>query len=98
VDPDPTGFSAIEEFWAEHRASLIGAFVGLIAFMVLLVFGLLWWRKKREKEYEYETLRAIDEANEANLPWNNYFAKFGREGSDETVIAYELDGKKAVTP
>ena len=40
VDPDPVGFSQLEDFFVSHKFQLVGGLVGLVAFVAALIFGL----------------------------------------------------------
>jgi Lysophospholipase catalytic domain len=40
VDPDPVGFSLLEDFFTWNKFKLVGGLIGLIAFISALIFGL----------------------------------------------------------
>ncbi|KAJ7647403.1 phospholipase B [Roridomyces roridus] len=57
VDPTPEGLSKIEGFLGDNKFKLVGAVIGLIAFIALLCGGLFWWKKRRDKQMQYTQVR-----------------------------------------
>ncbi|KAJ3823123.1 phospholipase B [Lentinula raphanica] len=66
VDPDPQG---LLNFLSENKNKLIGGLVGLIVFIALLIGGLIWWKKRRDRQFvaHYHQVSALHEEEEANL-------------------------------
>lgn len=61
VDPDPQGFTRLGGFFFNNRFALIGGLVGLVVFIAALVFGLLWWRRKKDRLVAYQRVQALHE-------------------------------------
>ncbi|KAG7446364.1 phospholipase B [Guyanagaster necrorhizus] len=90
VDPDPQGLDKITTFLSQSKFKLIGGLVGLAAFMGLLVGGLIWWRKRREKKLnaEYKRISALHEDDTLKR-----FSDYVRpEASYASYFSYELPG------
>ena len=68
VDPDPQGFDRLTGFLDRAKFGLVGALVGLMVFVGVLIAFLLWWRKRREKEYEYMLVNQLHE-RDGEAPW-----------------------------
>ncbi|KAJ3853028.1 phospholipase B [Lentinula lateritia] len=66
VDPDPQG---LENFLSENKNKLIGGVVGLVVFIALLIGGLIWWKKRRDRQFvaQYQQVSALHEEEELNL-------------------------------
>ncbi|KAF9071127.1 phospholipase B [Rhodocollybia butyracea] len=66
VDPDPQG---LVDFLSANKFKLIGGLVGLIVFIALLVGGLIWWKKRRDKQFftQYHQVSALHEEEEATM-------------------------------
>ncbi|TFK22575.1 phospholipase B [Coprinopsis marcescibilis] len=52
VDPDPQGLDRLGSFLSRNKFGLVGGLIGLVAFIALFVFGLMWWKKRREQKYQ----------------------------------------------
>jgi len=50
-DPDPTGLSAIEVFFKDHKVPLITGLVLLVLVVIASVFGIRYWRKRKARRY-----------------------------------------------
>ncbi|KAL0956276.1 hypothetical protein HGRIS_002434 [Hohenbuehelia grisea] len=82
VDPDPQGLTKVSGFLTRNMIKLIGGLAGLVAFLIALIVGLLWWRKRQEKQ-KYSRVASLHE--DVDMPWRRY--------SDQTLTAaatYEL--------
>jgi lysophospholipase len=66
VDPDPQGLDRLTSFLGRSKFGLIGGFAGLAVFLAVLIAFLLWWRKRREKQYEYQ---AVSQLHNEEAPW-----------------------------
>ena len=40
MDPDPQGLTKVELFFDDNKFKLLGGFIGIVAFIVLLAIGL----------------------------------------------------------
>ncbi|KAF5389496.1 hypothetical protein D9757_004325 [Collybiopsis confluens] len=66
VDPDPQGLG---NFLSENESKLIGGAVGLVVFIVLLVGGLIWWKKRKNRQFvaQYQQVSALHDEEGENL-------------------------------
>ncbi|KAJ7594761.1 phospholipase B [Mycena floridula] len=55
VDPDPQGLDRLIAFFEDNKFKMIGAMVGFVAALGLLIGGLIWYKKRQEKQ-EYQML------------------------------------------
>jgi len=79
VDPDPQG---LEDFLSRNESKLIGGVVGLVIFIALLVGGLVWWKKRRDKQFQahYQQVSALHEEEERTM---NRYSQYVRPDSYE---------------
>ncbi|KAF6762965.1 phospholipase B [Ephemerocybe angulata] len=61
VDPDPQGATRLGGFLSKNKFALIGGAVGLIAFIVALTLGLLWWKKRQNRAAQYKRVQEAPE-------------------------------------
>ncbi|KAK1221741.1 hypothetical protein PQX77_015440 [Marasmius sp. AFHP31] len=52
VDPDPQGVDRLSGFLGKNKFKFIGGLIGLVAFIGLAIGGLIWWKKRREKNQQ----------------------------------------------
>jgi len=79
-DPDPMGLT---NFLAKNEFNFVGGLVGLVVLIIVLVGGLIWW-KRRQKRVFYKRLTQTYEAEAFAIPV--YPPKDSRPGSQ----IYEL--------
>ncbi|KAF5367448.1 hypothetical protein D9758_003652 [Tetrapyrgos nigripes] len=61
VDPDPQGLTRLTGFLGKNKGKLIGGLVGLAALIGVMIGGLIWWRKRRERNRQgaYKRVSAL---------------------------------------
>ncbi|KAJ8507916.1 hypothetical protein ONZ45_g9769 [Pleurotus djamor] len=69
VDPDPQGLTKVGGFLSSNMYKLIGGLAGLVGFLFVLIFGLLWWRKRQNKKVQYQQ---VNNFHEDDAPFNRY--------------------------
>ncbi|KAF9502000.1 phospholipase B [Pleurotus eryngii] len=83
VDPDPQGLTKVNGFLSSNMYKLIGGLAGLVGFLFVLILGLLWWRKRRERKTEYHQVSGLHDDDDA--PWKRY-----SDSNTKTHEAYEM--------
>lgn len=60
VDPDPEGIVQVTGFLGQSKFKLIGGLVGLVVFLALVIGGLIWYKKRKERR-EYQMVTGFHE-------------------------------------
>ncbi|KAF8993709.1 phospholipase B [Cyathus striatus] len=67
VDPDPQGLSRLGDFFSNNKFKLIGGLIGLFALIAILVGGLMWKRKRTEKQLRYKRVSVLNDYDDAYI-------------------------------
>ncbi|KIK67069.1 hypothetical protein GYMLUDRAFT_37109 [Collybiopsis luxurians FD-317 M1] len=89
VDPDPQGLG---NFLSENKFKFVGGAVGLVVFIALLVGGLIWWKRRRDRQFvaQYQQVSALHQEEEDSF---KRYSEYIRPPSDHTPPqreSYEL--------
>ncbi|KAJ7209506.1 phospholipase B [Mycena pura] len=107
VDPDPEGLSKIEGFLGSSKIKLIGALIGLVVFVAVLCGGLIWWKKRKDRQMQYNIVNEFHDEGDASA-WRGqrYYSDYHVEDyhvedydveeTDYHAEAYELSGHKTL--
>ncbi|KAJ7925224.1 phospholipase B [Mycena leptocephala] len=52
-DPTPQGLTKVEGFLGSNKLKLLGGLIGLVVFLAVLSGGLIWWKKRRDRQIQY---------------------------------------------
>ncbi|KAJ7901752.1 phospholipase B [Mycena olivaceomarginata] len=87
-DPTPQGLTKVTGFLGSNKFKLLGGVIGLVVFIAALSGGLIWWKKRRDKQMQYSQVKNFhDDADTTNL-WPS--GQQGQRYSDYHAEAYEL--------
>ncbi|KAF8894137.1 phospholipase B [Infundibulicybe gibba] len=70
VDPDPQGLTRLEGFLGQNKFKLIGGLAGFVAFLGIMIAGLLWWKKRKDKQTQYQRVQSFH--GDSTAPWKSY--------------------------
>ncbi|KAF8650407.1 hypothetical protein AX16_005214 [Volvariella volvacea WC 439] len=59
VDPDPQGLDKISGFFDSNKLKLIGGLAGLVGLLIVLIIGLLWWKRRTSKQMQYKRVNDL---------------------------------------
>ncbi|TFK44639.1 phospholipase B [Crucibulum laeve] len=76
VDPDPQGLTKLSDFFQTNKLKLLGGLSGLIAFIALLVGGLLFWRRRKDQQQQYKRVSAL---HDDDAPFRQYHGRAQEE-------------------
>ncbi|KAJ7123198.1 phospholipase B [Mycena epipterygia] len=89
VDPTPQGLTKVEGFLGTNKFKLLGGVIGLVVFIALLSGGLIWWKKRKDREMQYNRVNNFhDDGGDAARVWPAQTQ--GQRYSDYQAEAYEL--------
>ncbi|KAJ7680248.1 phospholipase B [Mycena polygramma] len=80
-DPTPQGLSKVEGFLGSNKFKLLGGLIGLVVFIALLSGGLIWWKKRRDRQMQYSQVKDFhDDSDTTGLfprqqPYSDYHAE-----------------------
>ncbi|KAI3618723.1 phospholipase b [Moniliophthora roreri] len=75
VDPDPQGLDKLGGFIGRNKGGFIGGIIGLVVLIGAAVGGLIWWKKRRERERakgEYKRVSALTELDGGKGGYEDY--------------------------
>ncbi|KAJ6609839.1 phospholipase B [Mycena sp. CBHHK59/15] len=84
VDPTPQGLTKVEGFLGTNKFKLVGGLIGLVAFIALLIGGLLWWKKRKDQRMQYNRVNNFHDDNVTSG------ARQSQRYSDYHAEVYEL--------
>ncbi|KAJ7084311.1 phospholipase B [Mycena belliarum] len=87
-DPTPLGLSKVEGFLGENKFKLLGGLIGLVAFIAALTGGLIWWKKRRERQMQYDRVKDFHDDSDTTRMWTGQDRS--SRYSDYHAEAYEL--------
>ncbi|KAF7361984.1 Lysophospholipase [Mycena venus] len=90
-DPTPQGLTKVTGFLGSNKFRLLGGLIGLVVFIGLLSGGLIWWKKRRDKQMYSQVKILHDDADDATGLWR---PSQGQRYSDYHAEAYELSEPK----
>ncbi|KAF7376080.1 Lysophospholipase [Mycena sanguinolenta] len=92
VDPTPEGLSKVEGFLGSNKLKLLGGLIGLVVFIILLIFGLLWWKRRRDRQM-YSQVANFHEDDDSTSMWRRG-GQNQRYSDYHGAEAYELSEPK----
>ncbi|KAJ6586847.1 phospholipase B [Mycena vulgaris] len=81
-DPTPQGLSKVEGFLGTNKFKLLGGLIGLVVFIAALSGGLIWWKKRRDRQIQYKSV--------SNFHDDTDTARMQQRYSDYHAEVYEL--------
>ncbi|KAJ7783055.1 phospholipase B [Mycena metata] len=93
VDPTPQGLTKVEGFLGANKFKLLGGLIGLVVFIALLIGGLIWWKKRRDREMQYNRVNNFHDDSDTTGLWPRQ-----QRYSDYHAEAYELPNTQHVEP
>ncbi|TFK75253.1 phospholipase B [Pluteus cervinus] len=72
VDPDPQGFTKLNNFFTENKSKLIGSLVGFVGFLAILTGGLLWWKWHQNSKANYQEITTFHRDENDALVWQHH--------------------------